>query len=146
MFISQDEIPCFRVMEKISSSPCILLSLTTIQELSQIEPKLEVCKHLISVEDQWRFVWKSGDQCKDPCHLEEYFGRSQEWIDYNKPGTLSLQIYFVSNEVKVQEQYFIYSTVDLIGIVGGNLGLFIGFSFFDKIKQMISFITNRLQN
>ena len=130
----------------LSSMACIPISLITIQELSQIDPKLQICKNLTSIGKQWKHVWKSREHCKNPCHLEEYFGRSQEWINHGKPGTLTLQIYFVSNEVKVQEQYFIYNTVDLVGIIGGNLGLFIGFSFFDKIKQMISFITNRLQN
>ena len=122
------------------------IPLITIQELSQIEPKLEVCKHLSAISDKWNFVWKSKDHCKNPCHLVEYFGRTQQWTDYSRPGTLTLSIYFVSNEVKVQEQYFIYNTVDLIGIVGGNLGLFIGFSFFDKIKQAISFITNHIHS
>ena len=133
-------------MKELSYMPCIPMPLITVQELSQIKPKLEICKNLTLVGEIFSHVWIAKDHCKDPCHLVEYFGRSQEWIEYNKPGTLSLQIYFVSTEVKVQEQYFIYSTVDLIGIVGGNLGLFIGFSCFDQIKQMIYFITNRLQN
>ena len=132
-------------MKELGSFNCIPIPLITIQELSQIEPKLEVCKNLTLME-QFSLTWILKGQCKNPCHLVEYFGRSQQWTGYNKPGTLTLQISFVSNEVKVQEQYFIYSTVDLIGIVGGNLGLFIGFSFFDKIKQMISFITNQIHH
>ena len=130
----------------LMSLECIPIPLITIQELSKIEPKFQICKNLTSIGKQWKHVWRSREHCKGPCHLVEYFGRSQEWINHGKPGTLTLQIYFVSNEVKVQEQYFIYNTVDLIGIIGGNLGLFIGFSFFDKIKQMIFFITNGLQN
>ena len=104
----------FRAMKSLTSLPCIPIPLITIQELSQNEPKLKVCTNLTLVGQQFSHVWKSTVHCKNPCHLVEYFGRSQEWIDYNKPGTLSLQIFFVSNEVKVQEQYFIYSTVDLI--------------------------------
>ena len=132
-------------MKELSSLNCIPIPLITIQELSQFEPKLEVCKNL-TISEHFSLMWIFKNHCKNPCHLVEYFGRSQKWIDHNKPGILSLQIFFVSNEVKVQEQYFIYNTVDLIGIIGGNLGLFIGFSFFDKIKQIISFITNRLQS
>ena len=135
-------------MEYLNESTCIPISLKTVQELAKSEPKHEVCNNTMSrgeIEEIFKLS-NPKKYCKDPCEVVEYFGRTQKWLDYETPDVLTLNIRFVSNEVKVQEQYFIYSTVDLIGIIGGNLGLFIGFSFFDKIKQMISFITNRLQN
>ena len=49
-----------------------------------------------------------------------------------------------SNEMKVQEEYLVYNEVDLVGIVGGNLGLFVGFSFFEKVKQVINFIIDKI--
>ena len=48
-----------------------------------------------------------------------------------------INILFPTKEVKLQEEYLIYGIVDLIGIVGGNLGLFIGFSFYDVIKCIL---------
>ena len=122
-----------------NKSSCVPIAFKSIQKLS--ETQLEICKNQTSERNMHKQFAISKEQCKNPCQVEEYFGRTQEWINHNKPGTLTLNIFYVSNEVKIQEQYFIYTTVDLIGIVGGNLGLFIGFSFFDKIKQMISFIT-----
>ena len=49
-----------------------------------------------------------------------------------------------SNEMKVQEEYLVYNEVDLVGIVGGNLGLFVGFSFFEKVKQIINFFIDKI--
>ena len=138
----------FRFMERFNESTCIPINLETIQVLSKFEPKYDTCTSPSSksIMNCWGLVNVLKNQCKNPCEEIEYFGRTHKWLDYETPDVLTLNIRFVSNEVKVQEQYFIYSTVDLIGIIGGNLGLFIGFSFFDKFKQMISFITNRLQN
>ena len=64
------------------------------------------------------------------------------WIDkkfdgWSEPRAAMYYAYYVSNEIKVQEEYLVYGDVDLVGIVGGNLGLFIGFSFYDKIIQFI---------
>ena len=133
-------------MKHFNSSQCIPIYFKTIQELSKFKPKLQVCKNLPSLWYYWGLFTLSKSYCKNPCEVVEYFGRSHKWIDHGVPGILSLNIFFVSNEIKVQEQYFIFSTEDLVGIVGGNLGLFIGFSFFEKIKQAITFMTNHLQN
>ena len=134
-------------MKYLNAFECMPIHLKTIQEFSKFMPKLKVCNDLNETSHKfWHLISALKDHCISPCEEVEYSGRTQQWIDWERPNVLTLNIRFVSNEVKVQEQYFIYSTVDLIGIIGGNLGLFIGFSFFDKIKQMISFITNRLQN
>ena len=132
-------------MKHLDPSECLPIPLTTIKELSDTKYHFKTCLNTSSLH-QWRRLRYERSQCKNPCNIVEYIGRSQEHLDKDDKKLLTLIIYFVSNEIKVQEQYFIYSDVDLIGIVGGNLGLFIGFSFFDKIKQLISFITNRLHN
>ena len=135
-------------MKYFNGSGCIPIHFKTIQELGTFVPKFKICNGSseASIINTWIMIKALKNHCKNPCVEVEFFGRIQQWIDHGSPDVLTLNIKYASNEVKVQEQYYIYSTVDLIGIVGGNLGLFIGFSFFDKIKQMISFITNRLQN
>ena len=120
-------------MKNLNTSKCIPITAKTIQELAKHEPKLKICNNLTSKMNIWSYLSKEKKHCKIPCLEVQYFGRIQKWIDWGHPDILSLNIRFVSNEVKVQEQYFIYSTVDLIGIVGGNLGLFIGFSFLDSL-------------
>ena len=134
------------MLEHWKDLECLPIQFTTIKELSGLESNIETCEYSKNyVGELFHYFWTAVKYCKNPCEIVEYFGRSQEWFGFDSQGTLTLNIFFVSNEVKVQEQYFIYTEVDLIGIVGGHLGLFIGFSFFDKIKQMISFFLNRLE-
>ena len=123
---------------------CLPISLTTIKKLGNITEEFPLCQKII--RKYWPIIKSERKKCKNPCHIVEYVGRSEEPIDENGIDTLYLIISFVSNEVKMQEEYLIYSEVDLIGIIGGNLGLFVGFSFFGKIKQLIYLITYHLQN
>ena len=127
----------------LEASNCIPIQFTTVKKQSGLETQIKTCKNVST--NLFEYFLTARKYCKNPCHVVEYFGRSQEWIGHGLPGTLTLNIYFVSNDVKVQEQYFIYSTVDLIGIVGGNLGLFMGFSFFGYIGQFLSYIKDKLQ-
>ena len=41
---------------------------------------------------------------------------------------------------EVQQEYFIYGPLEFIGTVGGTLGLFVGFSFYDFIAIIIDFL------
>ena len=123
---------------------CLPISLTTIKKLSNITEEFPLCQKII--RKYWPIIRRQRKKCKNPCHVVEYVGRSQEPIDENGIDTLNLIISLVSDEVKNQEEYLIYSEVDLIGIIGGNLGLFVGFSFFEKMKQLIYFMTYHLQN
>ena len=36
-----------------------------------------------------------------------------------------------------QTEYFIYDTLSMVGTIGGTLGLFVGFSFYDFISMLI---------
>ena len=51
------------------------------------------------------------------------------WFSFNSPYTMSLQ-----------EEYYIVPTLDLIGIIGGTLGMFIGFSFYGTYTDIIDII------
>ena len=50
---------------------------------------------------------------------------------------LELQMSFSSNTYTVHEEVLILDFIGLLGSVGGSLGLFIGFSFFDYIAMFI---------
>ena len=39
----------------------------------------------------------------------------------------------------LHEQYYVMSGLDLIGIIGGNLGVFIGFSFLDFLYTILDY-------
>ena len=43
-----------------------------------------------------------------------------------------------------QIEYFIYDTLSMVGTVGGTLGLFVGFSFYDFIGMIIDLFSEKL--
>ena len=45
----------------------------------------------------------------------------------------------------MNREYLIYDVWSLIGTVGGALGLFVGFSFYDFVSLVIDFICKRLE-
>ena len=47
---------------------------------------------------------------------------------------------FETMELQVKEEYVIYDFVGMISSIGGNLGLFIGFSFFDAFCWILDLI------
>ena len=55
------------------------------------------------------------------------------WFNYN-------------DEVEVLEEYLIYEITNVIGSVGGTLGLFIGFSFLDLSTKLISIFKDNVLN
>ena len=83
-------------------------------------------------------------ECPKPCSLTEFKGESLKYDGWGNPGKLIFNVYLASNEIKVQEEYLVYNEVDLVGIIGGNLGLFVGFSFYEKVKQIINFLIDKL--
>ena len=44
-----------------------------------------------------------------------------------------------------QVEYFIYDTLSMIGTIGGALGLFVGFSFYDFICMIIDQLFDKLK-
>ena len=44
-----------------------------------------------------------------------------------------------------QTEYFIYDTLSMVGTIGGTLGLFVGFSFYDFISMIIDLFFDKLK-
>ena len=61
---------------------------------------------------------------------EVYFGY---WFNYE-------------DEVEVFEEYLIYEITSVIGSIGGTLGLFVGFSFFDISAKLINIFKDHFLN
>ena len=57
---------------------------------------------------------------------------------------LEFSVYAGMGIRKIYSEYFIYDTLNLIGVVGGSLGLFVGFSFYDFIITMIENVLNKV--
>ena len=46
---------------------------------------------------------------------------------------------------EINKEYLIYDTLSLIGTVGGTLGLFVGFSFYDFLVMITHFILKKIE-
>ena len=42
--------------------------------------------------------------------------------------------------VRIQEERLLWTGIDLVGMVGGQMGLFLGFSFIDSIARLLDII------
>ena len=86
----------------------------------------------------------SPDICPKSCSRIQYSGRVDHWDQKEKNDRIAiLNIGFSSPEkVKVFEEYLIHDTIEIIGIVGGTLGLFFGFDFY----RAFVFVVNHCRN
>ena len=85
---------------------------------------------------------KVPEKCPLDCEIVHFEGKSVHHINARKPEFG----FFIemSPRMEVYEEYLITSLSNLIGIVGGTLGMFVGFSFtsiifnlFDLIEKLI---------
>jgi hypothetical protein len=53
---------------------------------------------------------------------------------------------FMSNVRRVEKEVLVYDTNDMIGAIGGLLGLFLGFSFFDVMCKCLDNLIMPLVN
>ena len=57
---------------------------------------------------------------------------------YLKKGQTLAHFELEKNHVRrIEKEVLVYDTNDMIGAVGGSLGLFLGFSFFDVISKCL---------
>ena len=85
--------------------------------------------------------------CKKSCKIINYNGISKPIMGYvNTRQLVWIEYSFNSNEIQVHQEYFIYGIDELVGSVGGILGLFIGFSFVDFLLKIINSVKENLMN
>ena len=75
--------------------------------------------------------------CPKPCKINSYKGSDIEYSFHNStPDEASF--WFEAGPVKtVGKELLVYDTNDMIGSIGGSLGLFLGFSFFGIFSLFI---------
>ena len=81
-------------------------------------------------------------ECKSQCKTTEYSGRitfsDQEFLNLghgNKSADIIL--YYGANSRTLVQEYWVYDTEGMIGTLGGSLGLFLGFSFYGVISDLL---------
>ena len=75
--------------------------------------------------------------CIKPCKINTYKGSDIEYSYYNSTSNdahFSFQLGMVKT---VARELLVYDTNDMIGSIGGSLGLFLGFSFFGIVSFFI---------
>ena len=132
-------------MKDFTHSKCIPQFLKTIHQLSNIKTSFKICKKIGNRWKLWQKLSNLVKSCLKPCNTIGFKGEAKKyaWSDSEFP---TLSLYFSSNEIIVQEEYLLYNLHDLIGIIGGNLGFFIGLSIFEIVKMIFSFIDYSFKN
>ena len=97
---------------------------------------------------------------KVPCEMRGYSGSHDMWIGLLKDtkintgedkGTSFVIIYMFQSPMRttIIEEYYVVPTLDLIGVIGGTLGMLLGFSFygaFDHILKLSVVLASRIFN
>ena len=77
--------------------------------------------------------------CPKPCKITQFTGEINE-RDLDLQGTSLLFIRHTSTTITIEEEYRIYDFFDMVGSIGGSLGLCVGLSIFD----LFSIIVNKI--
>ena len=88
-------------------------------------------------------------ECLKPCKETTYKDSVAKLVEpmYLKDDkNTALFDIFLSNVQKVEKEVLVYDTNDMIGAIGGSLGLFLGFSFFDVICKCLDNLIMPLVN
>ena len=78
--------------------------------------------------------------CPKPCKITTYKDSLLDLKEplYLKTGQTLANFELVKNNVRrIEKEVLVYDINDVIGAVGGSLGLFLGFSFFDVISKCL---------
>ena len=127
----------FRYMEVYNDTLCLIPGLKTIYKLANQTEFIPLCGKVSLADWRWQRMVKLMQECLEPCDTLEFQGIIRKSRKGNTTKSLLMHVSFNSYNVEVHEEYLVYNEVDLVGIIGGNLGLFIGFSFSGFFDQAI---------
>ena len=69
-----------------------------------------------------------------------------ESIEERKPTEHTFHLIVeMSGDIIINQEYLVYDTLSLIGTIGGTLGLFLGFSFYDFVIMFIDLFAARCE-
>ena len=124
--------------------PCMPIRYKTIMKLSGVQP-MPICQD--SKKEMWNNLsrtWdKNLDTCPNSCTQFQYQGKMKSLVGYvNDSKLVWMDFLFLSGYLQVHQEYLVYEIDDIIGSIGGTLGLFIGFSFLELVKHFIRTIKN----
>ena len=87
------------------------------------------------------------NSCPSSCKQSQYKGKAELLKGYIVDDNLVEITYsFPTTKVQVYQEYLMFGLVDLIGTIGGHCGLFIGFSFYGVVTQLIVYLKMIVSN
>ena len=97
----------------------------------------------------WNKLVNEFSKCLNPCKMITYKDSTLELKEptFLRAGqTIASFELQMDNTRKYEKQALVYDTNDVIGAIGGSLGLFLGFSFFDIISKCLDSLIMPLVN
>ena len=97
----------------------------------------------------WNTIVDNFPKCPKSCKMITY---KDSQLELREPtlletGQTLANFELVMNSIrKIEKQALVYDTNDVIGAIGGSLGLFLGFSFFDVISKCLDNLIMRFVN
>jgi hypothetical protein len=82
--------------------------------------------------------------CKVPCSSTQFSADLTETTGQESKRSLTIWLVLASDIVTIHEEYLVYDFLSFVGSVGGSLGLFVGFSFFDFGSMLTNIIFAKL--
>ena len=125
---------------------CLPIKYSTFLKLSKSKRLPIICQKPESyhLPDELRNAQRN---CAESCETLQYYTQIMPMLGFvDNPRNVEIYYYFKSNTEVYKEEYLVCNTEDWIGAVGGTLGLFIGFSFLERIKEAVDLILNVLLN
>ena len=97
----------------------------------------------------WTTLLNKFSACPKPCKITTY---KDSRLDLKEPlflktGQTIANFALKKDSIrKIEKEVLVYDINDVIGAVGGSLGLFLGFSFFDVISKCLDYLIMPLVN
>ncbi len=78
--------------------------------------------------------------CPKACHSTRFIPKKREDITKDTGNFTYYYVYYQTTRVLVYEEYLLFDFGSIVSAVGGSLGLFLGFSCWQMVKEASGFL------
>ncbi len=114
----------------------------------EVQPSLDFCTTKEDVDcvtnAYWQFRLNAKTFCPKSCVASEFHGSQRSIIQFESNESAYFEVDYDYDKVVVYEEVPLFDFSSFIGNVGGSLGLFIGFSYFQFAKTVSMAIVDRI--
>ena len=138
-------------MKNISNDiSCIPIEFSTLYGLSSNNHSFPLCTEQVLQNFKKALAFRElFDTCSKACTTFQYTGTVKQLdpgLTINSKEVVLGYWFNHEDEVEMSEEYLIYEITSVIGSIGGTLGLFVGFSFFDISIKLINIFKDNFLN